>query len=107
MNATPPLDCLAWRKLEAHADTWRSARLAELQAGDPARARQMVAEAPGLRLDYSRQRLGALTLRLLAQLAAERGFEQWRAALFAGAKINNTEGRPVGHTAVRADQDAF
>ena len=64
-------------------------------ASDPARARTMVAEAPGLRLDYSRQRLGALTLKLLAQLAAERGFEEWRAALFAGEKINTTEDRAV------------
>ena len=103
MNTTPPTACPAWKKLAAHAATWRTARLAELAAGDPARARQMVAEAPGLRLDYSRQLAGALTLKLLAQLAAERGFDEWRAALFAGEKINSTEGRAAGHVAVRAD----
>ena len=107
MNTTSPIACPAWKKLEAHADTWRAARLGELAAGDPARARQMAAEAPGVQLDFSRQRAGALTLRLLAQLAAERGFDEWRAALFAGESINTTEGRAVGHTAVRADQDAF
>ncbi len=73
MNTTPPTACSAWRKLEAHAESWRGARLADLFASDPARARMLVAEAPGLRLDYSRQRLGALTLRLLAQLAAAPG----------------------------------
>ena len=103
MNTTSPTACAAWKKLAAHADSWREARLAELLAGDPARSRQMIAEAPGVRLDYSRQRAGALTLRLLAQLAAERGFEEWRAALFAGGKINNTEDRAVTHTALRAD----
>ena len=107
MNTTSPLDCPAWKKLEAHADTWRTARLAELAAGDPGRARQLVAEAPGVQLDYSRQRVGALTLRLLAQLAAERGFAEWRAALFSGQAINTTEKRAVGHTAARADQEAF
>ncbi len=107
MNTTPPTACPAWRKLEAHAESWRAARLAELFASDAARTRTMVAEAPGLRLDYSRQRLGALTLRLLAQLAAERGFEEWRAALFAGEKINTTEDRAVTHTAVRADEAGF
>jgi len=107
MNTTPPTACPAWRKLEAHAETWRAARLAELSASDPSRARTMVAEAPGLRLDYSRQRLGALTLKLLAQLAAERGFEEWRAALFAGEKINATEDRAVTHTAVRTDETGF
>jgi glucose-6-phosphate isomerase len=107
MNTTPPTACPAWRKLEAHAETWRAARLAELSASDTARARAMIAEAPGLRLDYSRQRLGALTLKLLAQLAAERGFEEWRTALFAGEKINTTEDRAVTHTAMRADEAGF
>ena len=102
MNTVSPLACPAWKKLEAHAATWRTARQADLQAGDPARARQLVAEAPGLRLDYSRQRVGALTLRLLAQLAAERGFDEWRQALFAGEKINVTEDRAVAHMALRS-----
>jgi glucose-6-phosphate isomerase len=107
VNTTSPVDCPAWKKLEAHAEGWRAARLAELQAGAPARARELLAEGPGLQLDFSRQRVGALTLRLLAQLAAERGFEAWRAALFAGERINTTEDRAVGHVAVRADQAAF
>ena len=102
MNTTPPTACPAWKKLEAHAESWRTARLADLFAGDAARAKTMAAEAPGLRLDYSRQRAGALTLKLLAQLAVERGFQEWRAALFAGEKINATEGRAAGHIAVRS-----
>jgi len=53
-------------------------------------------------LDYSRQRIDAEGLRLLAQLAAERGFDAWRAALFAGEKINTTEGRAATHTALRS-----
>src|SRR6185295_2234582 len=106
MNTTPPTACPAWKKLAAHADTWSSARLADVQAGDPARSRQMIAAAPGVQLDYSRQRAGALTVRLLVQLAAERGFEEWRSALFAGAKINNTEDRAVTHTALRSGDAA-
>ena len=106
MNTTPPTDCPAWRKLAAHAESWRQVQLAELFAGDPARSTRMIAEAPGLRLDYSRQRAGALTLRLLAQLAVERGFEEWRAALFAGGRINTTEDRAVTHTALRAGDGA-
>jgi len=102
MNTTSPTACPAWKKLAAHADTWRAANHAELQAGDPSRARQMQAHAPGVTLDYSRQLAGALTLRLLAQLAAERGFDEWRKALFAGEKINTTENRAATHTALRA-----
>ncbi len=107
MNTTPPTDCPAWKKLEVHAESWRAARLAELFAGEPARAKTMAAEAPGLRLDYSRQRVGALTLKLLAQLAAERGFDEWRAALFAGREINSTEQRAAGHIAVRQEAVAL
>ena len=51
MNTTSPLDCPAWQKLEAHAGTWRKARLAELLARDPGRSRQLDAEAPGVQLD--------------------------------------------------------
>ena len=106
MNTTSPLECPAWKKLEAHAETWRKARLDELLAGDSGRARELIAEAPGVQLDYSRQRVGALTLRLLIQLAAERGFDEWRAALFAGQKINATEDRAVTHMALRNVQAA-
>ena len=102
MNTTPPTGCPAWRKLDAHAQSWRGTRLAELFASDPARAARLGAQAPGVRLDYSRQRVGELTLSLLAQLAAERGFEEWRAALFAGMEINTTERRAVRHMDLRA-----
>jgi glucose-6-phosphate isomerase len=102
MNTTSPVSCPAWKKLEAHAENWRGAQLTELFANDAARSIAFAAAMPGLRLDYSRQRVGALTLKLLAQLAAERGFEAWRAALFAGEKVNITEGRAAWHTALRA-----
>lgn len=105
MNAPttlPPTECPAWGKLAAHAEGWRDTHLAELFRQDAQRGAHFGAQAPGLRLDYSRQRLGAQTLRLLARLAAERGFEAWRRALFAGAPINVTEGRAVRHSALRA-----
>jgi glucose-6-phosphate isomerase len=102
MNTAPPSECKAWQDLAHHADTWRGAHLRELFAADVARGVQLVAEGPGLRYDYSRQRLGAMTLRLLARLAAERGFADWREALFGGRPINSTENRPAWHTALRA-----
>jgi glucose-6-phosphate isomerase len=101
MNTAPPTECKAWQDLAHHADTWRGAHLRKLFAADVARGVQLVAEAPGLRYDYSRQRLGAMTLRLLAALAAQRGFADWREALFGGKPINNTENRPAWHTALR------
>jgi glucose-6-phosphate isomerase len=105
-STRPPTECAAWDKLAAHAEAAREERLAQLFAGDPRRGTQFVARAPGLALDYSRQRIGALGLRLLEQLAAERGLEAWRRAFFAGAPVNSTEGRAALHMALRAGDAA-
>jgi glucose-6-phosphate isomerase len=102
----PPTECPAWAKLAAHAEGWRDTHLAELFRHDAGRGARCGAQAPALLLDYSRQRLGALTLRLLAQLAAERGLQAWRGALFDGAPINSTEKRAVRHAALRAGEGA-
>src|SRR6185295_9481557 len=102
MNTTPPIECKAWQDLAHHAESWRGRHLRSLFEQDVARASQLVAEAAGVRYDYSRQRIGAMTLRLLARLAAERGFAEWREALLAGKPVNNTENRPAWHTALRA-----
>jgi len=96
MNTTSPARCPAWRKLKAHAASRRGAR-----PGTP-----FVAVAPGVRLDYSLQRIDRRALELLAQLAAERGFAEWRAALFAGKAISATEGRAARHMDLRAGASA-
>ena len=102
MRTLSPTECKAWAQLAQHAESWKSVRLRELFANDVARAIQFGAEAPGIRLDYSRQRVGAMTLRLLSHLAAERDLAAWRDGLFSGAKINNTEDRAAWHTALRS-----
>jgi glucose-6-phosphate isomerase len=106
MNTRSPTECPSWAKLAQHAESWRTVHLRELFAADFARSRLFVAEASGLRYDYSRQRLGAITLRLLAHLAAERGFAEWREALLAGSSINSTENRAAWHTALRSGDTA-
>ncbi|HEX2199509.1 MAG TPA: hypothetical protein VHG88_12960 [Burkholderiales bacterium] len=93
MNTISPVQCRAWTELGAHAESWKAVQLRALFADDPARGTRLVARAPGLRYDFSRQRLGAVTLRLLAKLAAERDFAQWRDALLAGKPVNDTEQR--------------
>jgi glucose-6-phosphate isomerase len=102
MNTTPPTEYKAWQDLAHHAESWRGVHLRRLFEQDVARAIQLAAEGPGVRYDYSRQRMGAMTVRLLVRLAAERGFAEWREALLAGKPINNTENRPAWHTALRA-----
>jgi glucose-6-phosphate isomerase len=105
-STLPPTECPAWAKLAAHAEGWRETQLGELFRHDAERGARFGAQAPGVRLDYSRQRVGALTLRLLAHLAEERALPAWRSAMFEGAPINVTENRAVRHSALRAGDAA-
>jgi glucose-6-phosphate isomerase len=106
MNTSSLTACRAWSQLLAHAESWAQARLAELFAADPTRSTLFAAEAPGVRYDYSRQRVGAMTLRLLAHLSTERDLPAWREALLSGKEVNDTEKRAAWHTALRAGDDA-
>jgi glucose-6-phosphate isomerase len=80
--------------------------LRSLFAEDPERGRHLTAEAVGLYLDYSKQRVTGETLRLLLQLAEESHLSEQIAAMFRGDKINTTEDRAVLHIALRAPRDA-
>jgi glucose-6-phosphate isomerase len=102
MNTAPPTECRAWADLVHHAESWRAVHLRDLFATDVTRPVLFAAEAAGVRLDFSRQRIGAMTLRLLARLAGERGLPQWRDGLFGGGKLNATEERAAWHTALRS-----
>jgi len=106
LNTIAPTDCPSWARLSHHAESWRDVRMKDLFATDVARSIQFVAEAPGLRYDYSRQRLGAMTLRLLANLAGERGLAEWREALLSGEPVNTSENRAAWHSALRAGDAA-
>jgi glucose-6-phosphate isomerase len=92
----------AWKALEAHNRKVREFHLRELFANDPTRGERMTAEADGIYLDYSKNRITDETLKLLLQLAEECGLQKKIEALFRGEKINVTENRAVLHVALRA-----
>ncbi len=96
------MEAPAWRALQAHYEKVRDIQLRQLFAGDPSRGNRLAAEAAGLYLDYSKNRITDETVRLLIQLAQERGVANRRDAMFRGEKINFTEGRAVLHIALRA-----
>ncbi len=96
LTATP-----AWQALAAHHAQIKDLHLRRLFADDPDRAERFSVEGGGLFLDYSKNRITDESVRLLLQLAHERGVSKRRDAMFAGEKINTTERRAVLHVALR------
>jgi glucose-6-phosphate isomerase len=96
----------AWQALAAHRREIDARHLRELFAADPDRGRRLSAEAGGILLDYSRQRIIDRTLELLLALARSRHVEQGIAAMFAGETLNPTEGRAALHVALRNFDEA-
>lgn len=97
-----PTQLPAWTALAENRDQIAKTTLKELFAADPTRGERLTAEACGLHLDYSKNRVTDETLSLLVQLAKEAGLEEHRDKMFAGEKINITENRAVLHVALRA-----
>jgi glucose-6-phosphate isomerase len=95
----------SWIALRAHYEKIKDVQLRQLFAEDPGRSKRLAVESTGLYLDYSKNRITDETVRLLVQLAGERGVAARRDAMFRGEKINVTENRAVLHIALRAPRD--
>ena len=96
----------AWKVLQAHHAAASKLHLRDLFAKDEARAERFTVEGAGWRLDYSKHRITAETMKRLFALARERGLEARRNAMFAGEKVNATEHRAALHIALRAPADS-
>jgi glucose-6-phosphate isomerase len=96
----------AWKALSSHYEDIRNLHMRDLFANDPARGERMTAEAAGLFLDYSKNRITDETMSLLLALADESGLRSRIDAMFRGDKINITENRAVLHVALRAPEEA-
>ncbi|MBU3021480.1 glucose-6-phosphate isomerase [Aestuariibacter sp. A3R04] len=91
----------AWAKLQALASEIKDAHMRDWFAADPSRAEKMQAEACGLFVDYSKNRVNDEVMAALFDLAKAQGVEHHREAMFGGKAINTTENRAVLHTALR------
>ncbi|HZV03373.1 MAG TPA: glucose-6-phosphate isomerase [Planctomycetota bacterium] len=96
----------AWKALAAHHGKVKNVHLRDLFAQDPNRGERLAAEACGIYLDYSKNRVTDETIALLLRLAEECGLRARIDAMFRGDKINVTENRAVLHTALRAPRSA-
>ncbi|HXK05697.1 MAG TPA: glucose-6-phosphate isomerase [Verrucomicrobiae bacterium] len=93
-----------WRELRAHHKKIRGVHLRQLFESDSQRGERFTLEAEGLFLDYSKNRITDETIRLLLRLATESRLPERIEAMFAGERINFTEGRAALHTALRSLQ---
>ncbi|WP_348263569.1 glucose-6-phosphate isomerase [Telmatobacter sp. DSM 110680] len=106
INVKPLTSLKAWKDLKAHAREAAKWNLRTLFADDPKRGERFTAEAVGLFLDYSKNRVTDETLKILFALAEESKLRERTHAMFSGQKINITEKRAVLHVALRAPKGA-
>ncbi|MCU1606995.1 MAG: Glucose-6-phosphate isomerase [Modestobacter sp.] len=90
-----------WQALAEHHRQVGDVHLRQLFANDPDRGTALTVRAGDLYLDYSKNRLTAETIRLLAALADRAGLRERTEAMFRGEHVNSTEDRAVQHTALR------
>ncbi len=88
-----------WAELARHHAETRDRRITDLF--DEARAQVFSAWFEDMLLDFSKTNIDRQALDLLVKLADSSNVSDKREAMFGGAKINETEGRAVLHTALR------
>ncbi len=103
---TPLTQLPAWKALQAHYEAIAPRHLREIFKQDPERGGRLTASFEDIYLDYSKHRITDETVKLLLELAEQSGLAAHRDAMFAGEKINTTEGRAVLHVALRAPKNA-
>ncbi len=91
----------AWRNLQEHYAQIRPLHLRDLFREDPGRAQRYSLSLEEIVFDYSKNRITDETLALLLELARQAELPRWIERMFAGEKINVSEGRAVLHTALR------
>jgi len=102
LNKLNPTKTNAWVQLQKHYDQTEKAHLKTLFSEDNKRASEFSIEWNDFLVDYSKNRITKETLGLLRQLAEEMNLKDAISKYFAGDVINETEGRAVLHTALRA-----
>ena len=95
----------AWSALSKYATVFSQRTIASLFQEDADRAEAFSAEAEGVWLDLSRQRLDSSALELLLELAKQTEVAVWIKRMFDGEHINNTEDRAALHVALRRPAD--
>jgi glucose-6-phosphate isomerase len=101
-----PTGTSTWNRLKEHFKEIESKHLKDLFKEEPLRAAQLTIQWEDFYVDFSKNRMNGKTMELLLKLADDLQLSEAIEAQFNGAIINETEGRAVLHTALRAKKDA-
>ena len=101
-----PTTTSSWKKLQAHFQNEKNNRIQDHFQNDPNRFDQFSIQWEDFLVDFSKNRLNKETLSLLEELAHEVDLKGAMEAYFGGETINQTEGRAVLHSALRAPETA-
>ena len=104
LKATNPTTTNSWKELQSHFESIKSKHLKDLFKTDPDRAKDLTVKWDDFYVDFSKNRITKETLDLLIQLANEVDLKDAISKYFDGDVINETEGRAVLHTALRANE---
>lgn len=91
----------AWKKLKKHHQEMKRVQMKDLFANDARRFQKFSLKFEEMLVDFSKNRMTTETVKLLIELAKETNLQAEIKSMFAGEKINKTEGRAVLHTALR------
>ena len=96
-----PSETASWKALEKHYSTMKSTHMRDLFANDADRFKNFSTQFEDILLDYSKNIITQETIDLLLQLVEETDLKSAIESMYAGQKINQTEGRAVLHVALR------
>jgi glucose-6-phosphate isomerase len=102
LNSINPTTTNSWKKLKEHHSAIKNTHLKELFDLEEDRADNLSIKWNDFLLDFSKNRIDRQTLKLLLELAKEIDLKESIQKYFSGDTINETEGRAVLHTALRA-----
>jgi len=105
MKNINPTKTKAWEKLNRHFEEIKDLEMKQLFAENPARANELTLHWEDFYLDLSKNRITEETQKILLELAEECGLAEAIQSYYKGEAINQTENRPVLHTALRTSED--